>query len=147
MDEGLRFFGVEEANALVPALEIEFGRIAKVRAELGPLIETLGGADTAVGILRDGTAPPPGRQVDAERLEWLAEEISGAIERMNALGCLVKDIEAGLVDFYTLRDGEPVLLCWQFGEPAVAHWHGVEEGFRGRKPLEGVELPAPAYPN
>jgi hypothetical protein len=48
---------------------------------------------------------------------------------------LVKDLDTGLVDFPALHKGEEVLLCWQFGEDEVTHWHGVDEGFAGRKPL------------
>jgi len=147
MDEGPRFFTVEEANELVSALEIEFGRIARARAELGPLIEALGGADAAVAILHDGGEPPPGRDRDADRLRRLASEISDSVERVNDLGCLVKDLELGLVDFYALQEGEPVFLCWQFGEPTVAHWHGIDEGYAARKPLEGVNVRPPAFLN
>ena len=53
-----------------------------------------------------------------------------------ALGVLVKDLDRGLVDFPALRDGEEVLLCWQVGEGEIAYWHGLEEGFAGRKPLD-----------
>ena len=147
MDEGPRFFTVEEANALVGALQIEFGRIARARAELAPLIEALGGAEVSVAILHDGDDPPPGRERDAERLRALAAEITDAVERVNDLGCLVKDLELGLVDFYALQEGEPVFLCWQFGEPAITHWHGVDEGYAGRKPLEGVSVRPPSFLN
>jgi hypothetical protein len=147
MDAGPRFFTVEEANTLVPTLQIEFGRIAHVRSQLGPFIEALGGADEAVLVLEQGAEPPPGREADAETLRTLAGEITAAVERLNGLGCLVKDVEMGLVDFYTVMDGEPALLCWQFGEPAIAHWHGVDEGFAGRKAIEGAELPVPSFPN
>src|SRR5512138_1699188 len=147
MDEGPRFFTVEEANALVSTLQIEFGRIAKARSALGPLIESLGGAEAAVAILHEGGEPPPGREADAARLRGLAAEITESVERVNELGCLVKDLDAGLVDFYAMQDGEPVLLCWQFGEPAVSHWHGVDEGFAGRKPLEGITVRPPSFPN
>jgi hypothetical protein len=147
MEEGPRFFTVEEANALVSSLEIEFGRIARARGELGPLIESLGGADVAVAILHEGGEPPPGREGDAARLQVLAAEITESVERVNEMGCLVKDLERGLVDFYALEDDEPVFLCWQYGEPAVSHWHAVDEGFAGRKPIEGVEIRPPAWPN
>jgi hypothetical protein len=147
MDEGPRFFTVEEANALVASLQIEFGRIARARAELGPLIESLGGADAAVAILHEGSEPPAGREAAAARLHGLAAEITEAVERVNELGCLVKDLEIGLVDFYAMQDGEPVFLCWQFGEPAVTHWHGVDEGYAARKPLEGVSARPPSFPN
>ncbi len=147
MDEGPRFFTVEEANALVSSLEIEFGRVARARSELGPVIESLGGAETAVQILQEDGDPPPGREVAAARLRGLAAEITEAVERVNDLGCLVKDLDLGLVDFYALQDGEPIFLCWQFGEPAVSHWHGVDEGYASRKPLEGVDVRPPSFLN
>jgi hypothetical protein len=50
-------------------------------------------------------------------------------------GVLVKDLDVGLIDFPSIRDGEQVELCWRLGEEKVAHWHRVGEGFRGRKPL------------
>lgn len=146
MEEGPRFFTVEEANGLVGALEIEFGRVARVRSELAPLIASFG-AELATELLQERAAPPPGREQDARRLVALAGEITAAVERMNAMGCLVKDLEAGLVDFYAVQDGEPVFLCWQFGEPSVAHWHPLDEGFADRKPIEGIELRPPAFVN
>jgi len=146
MEEGPRFFTVDEANELIGALEIEFGRVARIRSELSPLIQSFG-AELATELLQQKAAPPPGREEDARRLVQLAGEITAAVERMNAMGCLVKDLEAGLVDFYAVQDDEPVFLCWQFGEPAVAHWHALDEGFAGRKPIEGVEPRPPAFMN
>ncbi len=147
MDEGPRFFTVEEANDLVSSLEIEFGRIAQVRSELGPLIQALGGPDDAVAVLQEGAPLPTGHEAEADRLRGLAAEITGAVERVNALGCLVKDVEMGLVDFYTLVDGEPAFLCWQFGEPVISHWHSLDEGYAGRKTIDGAEVPPPAFLN
>jgi hypothetical protein len=147
MDEGPRFFTVEEANALVASLQLEFGRIAQARSSLAPLIQALGGPDEAVAILHEGAATPPGREEEAEALRRAAAEITGAVERVNALGCLVKDVELGLVDFYAMVDGEPAFLCWQYGERAISHWHGLDEGFAGRKPIEGATVPPPAFLN
>ncbi len=146
MSEGPRFFTVEEANELVAALEIEFGRVAQVRAELAPLVEGLG-PEVAVAVLQRGDEGPPGREAEAARLRALAGEITAAVERVNDLGCLVKDLDLGLVDFHALVDGQPVLLCWQYGEPAVTHWHGVDEGFAGRRPIEGVTVVPPEFMN
>jgi hypothetical protein len=70
-----------------------------------------------------------------EQLEREAEAVARAVEELQELGLLVKDLDRGLVDFPALRDGEEVLLCWQVGEDEVAFWHGLEEGFAGRKPL------------
>ena len=147
MDDGPRYFTVEEANELVGALQVEFGRVAALRSELQPLVESMGGAEVAVAILQDGRAAPPGRLADAERLQHLAGEVAAAVERINAMGCLVKDLEQGLVDFYSLRDDEPVFLCWQFGEPAVTHWHPLDGGYATREPLEGVSYEPPPFVN
>jgi hypothetical protein len=147
MDDGPRFFSVEEANDLIGALQLEFGRVAQVRSELQPLIESMGGAEVAVAILQDGRAAPPGREADATRLQRLAGEVTAAVERINAMGCLVKDLEQGLVDFYSLRDDEPVFLCWQFGEPAVSHWHPLDGGYATREPIEGVFVKPPPFVN
>jgi len=140
-------FTVEEANALVPRLEMEFGRLARLRTEIAPLVEALGGPGEALELLEKGAPAPPGQERTAARFQALVAEINGAVERMNGLGCLVKDLESGLVDFYGMRDGEPVFLCWQFGEPAVAHWHHVDEGFTGRQPIEDVVVEPPEFLN
>ncbi len=147
MHDGPRFFSVEEANDLIGDLQLEFGRVAQVRSELQPLIESMGGAEVAVASLQDGRAAPPGREADAERLQRLAGEVTAAVERINELGCLVKDLEQGLVDFYSMRDDEPVFLCWQFGEPAVSHWHPLDGGFASRQPIEGVFVKPPPFVN
>jgi hypothetical protein len=146
MDAGPRVFTVEEANELVPILELEFGRVAHLRSELQPLIEKVGGPEAAVDVLQNG-ATPDGFETEAGLLQQLANDITATVERINGLGCLVKDLEQGLVDFYSMRDGEPVLLCWQFGEPAVTHWHSVDEGYAARQPIEGIEVVPPDYLN
>ena len=62
-------------------------------------------------------------------------EIGRLIYRIESLGCVVKDIDLGLIDFPSMRDDEPVYLCWKLGEPKVTHWHGLDEGFSARKRL------------
>ncbi len=75
--------------------------------------------------------------VDARnRRENEASELRSAIESVQETGCVVKDLDIGLIDFPTLYRGEEVYLCWKLGEPAIAFWHGVDEGFRGRKAID-----------
>jgi hypothetical protein len=118
-----------------------------LRGELVPLVESLGGPDVAMAILQGERETPPGRDADLERLKDLAAAVAEVVEQINGLGCLVKDVELGLVDFYSMRENEPVFLCWQFGEPAVTHWHGLDEGFGSRQPVEGIEVEPPEYFN
>jgi len=57
------------------------------------------------------------------------------MEEIAGLGVQVKDLETGLLDFPSLRDGRVVLLCWRRGETHIAHWHGTDEGYAQRKPI------------
>jgi hypothetical protein len=58
------------------------------------------------------------------------------VHRIQETGVLIKDINAGLLDFPALKDGREVYLCWQYGEGQIAFWHEVEAGFAGRQPIE-----------
>jgi hypothetical protein len=129
-----RHFTPEEANALLdevrPVAEamVEHRRAFTVsaarRARLTARISGNGG---------DLDPQEPG-ELD-EQLEREAGAVGRAVEQLEALGVQVKDLDRGLVDFPALHDGREVLLCWQVGEEEVGYWHGVDEGFAGRKPL------------
>lgn len=71
----------------------------------------------------------------AARVNREAEGVARSVTRIQELGVLVKDLDRGLIDFPALRGDEEVLLCWEVGEDEVAYWHGLEEGFAGRRPL------------
>jgi hypothetical protein len=70
------------------------------------------------------------------RCESEGARLRNAVEQLQDLGCVVKDLDTGLVDFPTLFRGQEVYLCWKLGEPSIAYWHSVEQGFRGRKPID-----------
>jgi hypothetical protein len=70
------------------------------------------------------------------RRESEAERLRNAVEQLQNLGCLVKDLDTGLVDFPTLFRGQEVYLCWKLGEPSIEFWHDVDQGFRGRKAID-----------
>ena len=68
--------------------------------------------------------------------DHLADAIKSALERMEATGCVVKDLEVGLLDFPAVINNEEVYLCWRLGEDRIRFWHRQDEGFAGRKPLD-----------
>ena len=70
------------------------------------------------------------------RRDAAAAMLREAIEAVQETGCVVKDLDIGLVDFPTLYRGVEVYLCWKLGEPGIDFWHGVDEGFRGRKAID-----------
>jgi len=71
---------------------------------------------------------------EAEQRERVG--IASCVNAIHGHGAIVKDLDEGLVDFPALRHSEEILLCWRLGEDEVAHWHGLEEGFAGRKQLD-----------
>jgi hypothetical protein len=71
---------------------------------------------------------------EAERRERV--EIVKRVNAVHERGAIVKDLDSGLIDFPARLHGEEVLLCWRLGEDQVQHWHGLEEGFAGRKLLD-----------
>ena len=131
-----RELALDAANALVPTLHRLVSRQMIVQSD----IETkLGELHRRIGTLPRDVVPRPGDPAD---LRALKEEVASLFQQLedgwaevSGLGCVIKDPRIGLVDFYGRVDGELVFLCWRFGEEAIAHYHGLEEGFSGRKPL------------
>jgi hypothetical protein len=72
-------------------------------------------------------------------MEEAATEINELIEKVQGMGIEVKDVEAGLIDFRSIREGREVYLCWKLGEEHVSYWHEIDTGFAGRQPLEEME--------
>ena len=71
-----------------------------------------------------------------------AEKINRYLHELEAVGCVFKGFEAGLVDFYSLREDRPVFLCWRLGEERISHWHEIESGFAGRQLIDSAILSA-----
>jgi hypothetical protein len=57
------------------------------------------------------------------------------LEHLEGLGVVLRDVDSGLVDFPTLRDGERAWLCWRLADPDLSFWHTTREGFASRRPL------------
>ncbi len=65
----------------------------------------------------------------------LSYQFFSGIEKMEDMGCVVKDYEAGIIDFYSRFEGRDIFLCWRIGEPSIGYWHEIGEGYAGRKPI------------
>lgn len=68
-------------------------------------------------------------------IDAVARRINGYVDELAAVGCLLKGFEDGLVDFYGYQEGRLVFLCWRLGEDRVGHWHDLDAGFGGRRPI------------
>jgi hypothetical protein len=73
---------------------------------------------------------------EKDRRESAAGRLRAVVEEVQEIGCLIKDLDIGLIDFPTLFRGTEVYLCWKLGESGIQFWHGVDEGFRGRKLID-----------
>jgi len=136
-DALLRMFTVTEANALVPRLEESFLRLDPKLARLRELRELIEDAEAYYG---EGLAAAPAkeREAYAECLQEQADlerSVQADVDEVHALGCELKDIHRGLVDFPARIGNEVGYLCWQRGERAIGWWHTLDTGFAGRKAL------------
>lgn len=130
-----RTFSPEQANDALSAVRPLVERLVERRADL--LAVRARQAEVAAQVGGNGGGIDPTTPVTLASAAAEAERaLREVVASLEGLGVLVKDLDAGLVDFPALRgDGEPVLLCWQLGEDRVEWWHAYEDGFAGRRPI------------
>jgi hypothetical protein len=134
--EEMRLFTPQEANDALDLVRPRVERLVERRRELARVGRRLESVRATVS--GNGGSLDPKRVSELqERAARAAAELAGIVEEITALGVQVKDLDRGLVDFPARHPetGETVLLCWELGEGSVAYWHGLEDGFAGRKPL------------
>jgi hypothetical protein len=153
MDEfEMKTFTLDEAQALLPVLEALLKRaidgkkaaesIEERLQELSRKIFLSGGLFVDIASVR--------RQRAA--LESHVQAAKDSVAEIDAIGVQVKDLDTGLLDFPCQIDGDIVLLCWKLGEGRIDYWHSVEDGFRGRQPIDErfkarKKKPKPEQPN
>jgi hypothetical protein len=131
-----KYFKREEAEELLPLIEHCLRQARDSKQQVEGLDQELSQASARIMVL-GGSLPAYGKlAATREQREKLIAQLQEVVNQIQETGCLVKDLDEGLVDFPTLREGKEVYLCWKLGEERIAYWHGIEEGFAGRKPLE-----------
>ena len=129
-------FTLAEAQSLIPRLDpmlrdalaqkIEYDKAEKDIQSYAERVMLMG------GMIVDRSTVLVARQ----HRDAAARRLRSYIEEVQELGCVIKDLDIGLVDFPTLFRGVEVYLCWKLGESAIEFWHGIDEGFRGRKAID-----------
>jgi hypothetical protein len=121
-----RHYTVGQANALLPAVQRVLANLRIARSQLAS-----SGLDTDLSLLAESTGGAwPGR----ERAH-AALALTLGFEELQEREVIVRDVDRGLVDFPTIIEGHEAYLCWRLGEAEITHWHGLESGFAGRRPL------------
>jgi hypothetical protein len=135
-----RYFTLDQATALLPSVERHLRDALFARNEYRQAEEAF--VDFQKRILMAG-----GSSVDRDKITRIVAQkgasaviLQHELDALAALGVQVKDLDSGLIDFPTRYRGEEVLLCWQFGEDAIGHWHTLTDGFRGRQPIDEAFL-------
>ncbi len=129
-----QYFTLNEVNALLPRLSDLLLQMKESKAKHDQLREKA--TEYVHRMSSNGHGIEMELNETRQELAKATAELNSLIERGRELGCEVKDIDQGLVDFRTERDGREVYLCWKLGEPEVRWWHELDTGFAGRRPLE-----------
>jgi hypothetical protein len=131
-----KLFTLTEAERTRRELEPVLIEAIEVRRKIAPLDEELGALAARIQWLGGMQVPYEETarvRVDRDRL---ADSLHSAIEKISAAGCVVKDLDIGLIDFPALINNEEVYLCWRLGEERIRYWHRQDEGFTARKLIE-----------
>ena len=129
---------MDEANALLPSVRPLIEQLQGLQRSMTTVNRQL--EELARKVSAGNGYPVQSLKQEIERRSkrtpQLVESFESALKQLEALGCQLKDLETGLSDFYGLRDGELIFLCWKLGEDRVRFWHTLEGGYAGRQPLE-----------
>jgi hypothetical protein len=132
-----KLFTLEEAEALLPFLAPTLYQLQHVKREHDEVLvklSTLGARMKSNGHGIDGELA-----LARQEAGRTSTQVNALIEKVQEMGCELKDPDNGLVDFRAEREGREVYLCWKLGEEHVSHWHELDTGFAGRQPLETIE--------
>ena len=132
----MRTFTLHEAQSMLPVLESLLRRSIEAKSQMEEIDQELAALGERIflsgGMLVD-VAACVARKAQRDKAIQSAKD---TLSEINAIGVQVKDLDIGLLDFPCVVNGEIVLLCWKLGEETISHWHGTEEGYAGRKPID-----------
>ena len=131
-----RYFTLDEARQQIPRADRAIREAIRSRAAYQEAEHTLDALTQRIFISGGMTVDRAAFEALKNTKQSGAERLQAAMEELEGVGCLIKDLHIGLIDFPTLYQGEEVYLCWQLGEDDIRFWHGVQEGFAGRKAID-----------
>jgi hypothetical protein len=138
--EVARYFTLPDAEALLPEIEKLLNKLIEFKQEIERVEGAMGRIQQKITVT--GGMIPPRAEIRSlhGRKQQAMEGLKSVVDAILETGCLLKDIDSGLVDFPTLYLGKEVYLCWKLGEQGIRFWHHVEDGFRGRQPIDSEFL-------
>jgi len=131
-----RYFTLDECTALLPKVERALRDAVLHKSEYHKADTELDSSMKHIRVSGGARVNRSAYLATRARRDSSAAALREALERVEQTGAVVKDLDIGLIDFLSLYRGREVYLCWRLGEEKIAFWHGIEEGFRGRKPID-----------
>jgi hypothetical protein len=131
-----RHFTLTEAERMLPEVERALRDALFHKAEYQAADESLNATMQGIRMAGGSRVNPGPILATRARRDTSARALREVFETIEQIGVLVKDLDIGLIDFLTLYQGREVCLCWKLGEERIRFWHGMEEGFAGRKPID-----------
>ena len=131
-----RRFTLAEAQTLIPRVERMLRQAIEIKSSYDEAEKEIQNLQERVMLMGGITVDRASAVAARTQRDGAAAQLRSAIEQVQEVGCLIKDLDIGLIDFPTTYRGNEVYLCWKLGEGAIEYWHGVEEGFRGRKKID-----------
>ena len=130
-----RYFSIADVEALIPTLTRLMKHTMAANTQASEARQRLQAEQQRIALAGGGVLDRRAWRAEQDRIERLTAEMQQALGEIVELGGVPKDLGLGLVDFLHLRDGREVNLCWKYGEREIRHWHGLDEGYAGRKTL------------
>jgi hypothetical protein len=135
-----RFFTKSQAEAVLPLVETAVREAIEIKHFYTEAEKVLEDESRRIHMSGGAMVNTARLQAEKSRRDTCAEQLQKSLDKIHAYGCEVKDLDIGLLDFRTLYRGEEVYLCWRLGETEIEYWHGLSEGFRGRKKIDAEFL-------
>jgi len=130
-----RYLEPTDVDTLIPTLTRVMGSIMRANEQATAIGGRLEAERERIGQAGGGIIDRAAWKADTDQMARLTETVKAGLTEIMGMGGTIKDLALGLVDFPHRRGGRVVNLCWKYGETSVSHWHGLDEGFAGRKPL------------
>jgi hypothetical protein len=131
-----RTFTLEQAHTLLPVLESLLRRAMDSKRRIEQIESYFQGINRRVFLLGGSRLNIHSLVQCRTESDNAVQQVKDAMAEIESTGAQVKDLDTGLLDFPCDVDGEIILLCWKLGEPKITHWHGLQEGFARRKPID-----------
>jgi hypothetical protein len=145
-----KLFTLKEAQALVPKLEQLLRTAVQAKSDAENVDEEMQGLAARITMSGGMEIDPAAAAEMKVRKMGAFQALQRSVDEIQETGCLIKDLDEGLLDFPAMLGDREVYLCWKLGEDQIEFWHHIDDGFAGRKRIQqefGEGAPPPARPN